>query len=121
MGPDTHDVSAFGISSDDLGSSKSAAAFLKVDRRRVEKSLKSTVRERTPRRMLGWRERVEPWNVVLFGNQLLLRARDSSDGSDEWIESTELPVSEKSGGGPPVWDLLESDVSIGCADQPCAA
>lgn len=53
MGPDAHDVSVFGMSTDGLGSSKSGAAFLKVDRRRVEKSLKSTVLERTARRMLG--------------------------------------------------------------------
>ena len=69
MGPDTHEPSAFETSSDDLGSSESVAAVLNVDRRRVEKSLKSTVLDRTGRRMLGWRERVGPLKGVLLGNQ----------------------------------------------------
>lgn len=96
VGPDPHELSVFGMSSDDLGSSESTTAFLKVDLRRVAKSLKSTVLERIGRRILGWRERVEPPKAVPLPNQLLLRARDSSDGC---TGSRELLASEGSEGG----------------------
>lgn len=98
MGPETHEPGALGMSSDALGSSESAVVFLKVDRRRVEKSLKSTVLERVDRRMLGWRVRVAllPLMKVEPGaNHELLRAWDSSGGS---TGSTELLASGDSEG-----------------------